>query len=173
MRAKLTALTLCLLVTACVPGTRNARTYDDKMTGATRVVSGDSSSNFNMFTSAWIGFRGNVLNGVATHIHMDLMIMTQNWHFWEDLWIKMGDEIVKFENVETDRTVLNDARTQVSGTVLVSRQFVEQFAMAESVLIRFIAREGYLEGTSSERMHARAASFLTELDRVVAEHKAQ
>jgi len=157
-------LTLALI--SCIPGTRSARVYQDKMTGKTVIESGDARlSTDTIGQNIYVGYIAHILpNGDLDGIVMEVTYNYSDWSFYNECWLKIDDgKIIKKTGIVPDSEIIGSYNLMERGRFPITKKTLLAIANSSSGLIRTIGPKGYAEGEINESLRAKTRDFCRKI----------
>ena len=151
-----------LSISACTPHHHGAseQLYTDKMTGETVYQTGDAVLLEYMRYPFYVG-----LTSTDGNPAMRIGYQGSTWLFISECWVKIGDDVHQFKNLNPARTVLSNGGIIERTIFPVDLKLVESLAAADpsTVVFRVSGSRGYEEWESTVEVSAKAKAMLTHI----------
>ena len=159
------SIALVLSLVSCIPGTRSAKTYQDRMTGGTIIESGDTRLSTDSGSNIYVGYIAHISqDGNLENITMEVTYNNSDWLFYESCWIKIDDKaIIKKTGLHTNREIIGRYNLMERGRFRISKETLLAIANSKHGLIRTIGSKGYVEGEINQSLRTKSMEFARKI----------
>lgn len=160
------SIVLMFVFSGCIPGTRVARTYQDRMTGKNIIDSGDFRLSTNIVgQNIYVGYTAQInTNGEVENIVMEVTYNNFNWIYYDSCWIKIdSNEIIKNSDINTAREVIGANNIMERGRFNIKKETLIAIANCGNGLIRTVGAKAYAEAEISNSLKLKTKEFARKL----------